>query len=153
MIQSIMIISRNKIAFFFFLVMPWDMQDLSSPLGIEPVPSAVGVQSLNPWMWREVLGLSYIWTLIPMSIIFIPVLKSHCSSIHHLSYTKINTCPFFSNSIKIFLWKNRLLPILFISMILIVFNSYQSPWINPQWHYSVNIILSLCWKFGLEICI
>ena len=144
MIQSIMIISRNKIAFFFF-GHATGMQDLSSPPGIEPVPLAVEVQSLNPWMAREVLDLSCIWTLTPISIIFITVLNSHCSSIHQLSL--------FSKPIQIFLWKNRLLPILFIFMILIVLNSCQSPWINPQWHYSVTIILSLCWKFGLEICI
>ena len=123
MMQSIMIISRNKIA-FFFLVTPRGMQDLSSPPGIEPVPLAVEVQSLNPWMTREVLGLACIWTLIPISIIFITVLKSHCSSIHQLSL--------FSKPIQIFLWKNRLLPILFFFMILIVLNSCQSPWINPQ---------------------
>lgn len=62
------------------------MQDLGSPPGIEPVPLAVEVQSLNPWMWREVLGLSYIWTLIPISIICITILKGHCSSIHQLSF-------------------------------------------------------------------
>ena len=42
-----------SLSLFFFLAVPRGMQDLPQP-GIEPVPPALGAQSLNYWTVREV---------------------------------------------------------------------------------------------------
>ena len=40
--------------YYYFLVTPCGMQDFSSPTRDEPVPPALGAQSLNHWTAREV---------------------------------------------------------------------------------------------------
>ena len=43
-----------SLSFFFFFILPRGMWDLIPPPGVEPVPPALGVWSLNHWSARKV---------------------------------------------------------------------------------------------------